>query len=136
MDRVDVAKAEFFIFTIKGVDLTCEGTEGAFLQGNLGHIMDQVGEVTDLFRVPLFDDLKKSINTIGEYFPRFSLGAFLKLFSCEPKIAEDSVQLVGVYGGGVEECADLYEGLLQIEVKRVVGFLLFHGDLLLDFKVK
>ena len=129
MDRVDVAEAKFFIFIIKGADLSCEGAEVSFLQGDLGHIADQVEKIGNFFTVAFFDHFKQGVNALGKYFSRSARCVLLKLFSCEPQISEDGIKLVCVYVGGREECAELDEGLLKVEVGRAVYFLLFHGNL-------
>ena len=112
MDRVNIAETKFFIFMIKCIYFLGKGTEGSFFQCDLGHIVDQVGKIVNFFTVAFFDDLEKGIYTIGKYFPRSSLRVLLELFSHEPQISEDGVELVGIYSGGREECANLCEGLL------------------------
>ena len=130
MDRVDVAEAKFFIFIIKGADLSCEGAEVSFLQGDLGHIVDQIGEVPDFFAVAFFDHLEKSVDGVYENFLRSPFGVLCDLLSCETQVAENGIKLVCVYIGGREECAELDEGLLKVDIGGAVYFLLFHERLL------
>ena len=129
MDRVDIAEAKFFIFMIKGADLSYEGSEASFLQGDFGHIVDQVGEVPNFFTVAFFDHLKKRVDGVYENFLWSPFGVLCDLLSCETQVAENGIELVCVYVGGRKECTELDEGLLKVEIGSAVYFLLFHGNL-------